>query len=191
MKRLAAVTLIAISGCSQKPPEPPKPLVWTSLPDGSKTNIGEGFVAEGQFFDGPSAVMRCWPMSDGGFDCLVATRQTYNFMYFTRTKTAKLPEQYPLLMGPPVGYQCAASPDGGWQESIHSEAGEIKLSVVSTLQHPRPPSWTKAEVEKVFAENAIQPESHWLNCRNITRVVGGTSLAAVASTEVTQEVVGG
>lgn len=190
MKRLAVIAALALFGCSQKPPEPPKPLVWTSLPDGSKATVGQINVPEDQFFDGPSAVMRCWPEA-GGQDCLIGTRTSYGFMDFMRTKTPSLPTAHRELVIPPVGYQCVVSVDGGWQESVHSSAGQIKINVVSSMEYPRPASWSKAEVEKLMADNGIQPQSHWMNCRNLSEVVGETSLAAVASTEVTREVVGG
>ncbi|WP_303718582.1 hypothetical protein [Brevundimonas naejangsanensis] len=190
MKRLSLIAVLALIGCTQKPPEPPKPLEWTSLPDGSKATVGEITVPENQFFDGPSAVMRCWPEA-GGQDCLIATRASYGFMEFIRTKTPALPTNHRLIFEPPVGYQCVVSVDGGWQESVHSSAGQIKLNVVSYMEHPRPASWSRAEVEKLMTDNAIQPQSHWMNCRNLSEVVGKTSLAAVASTEVTREVVGG
>lgn len=189
MKRLALIAIVALVGCSQKPPEPSKPLVWTSLPDGSKATVGEITVPADQFFDGPSAVMRCWPEA-GEQDCLVGTRSSYGFMEFIRTKTPNLPTNHRAFVEPPVGYQCVVSVQGGWQESVHSSAGQIKINVVSYIEHPRPDSWSKAEVQKLMTDNAIQPQSHWMNCRNLSEVVGETSLAAVASTEVTREVVG-
>lgn len=191
MKRLVLAAVVTLAACQPKPHDPPKPLEWTSLPDGSKSTVGAITVPSNQIFDGPSAVIRCWPEGDKQ-DCLIATRATYGYMEFIRTRTPELPTSHRLLFEAPVGYQCVASvADGGWQESVHSAAGQIKLNVVSFMQHPRPASWSKDEVEKLMMDNAIQPQSYWMNCRNLSEVVGKTSLAAVASTEVTRDVIGG
>lgn len=187
---LMAVAALTMAACSQQPAEPPKALEWTPLPDGSQFTVGSIPVPSDQFFDGPSAVMRCWPDS-GGYDCLVSTRASYQFMEFVRTKTAELPTQHRSDFEAPVGYYCVVSTHGGWQESVHSTAGEIKLNVVSFIERPRPNGWPKGEVEKLFRDNGIQPESHWMNCKNLSDVVGETSLAAVASTEVTRPLIDG
>lgn len=191
MKRFLALAPLLLAACSQPQAEPPKPVEWAVLPDGSKASVGEIDILPAEYFDGPSSVMRCWPKG-AAFDCLIGTRNSYSFMDFRRVTTTDLPQHHEdSLLKPAVGYRCLATNDGGWQESVHSSAGEIKANVVSFMELPRPNSWPKADVEKLFRDNAIQPAAHWMNCKNLTGIVSKTSLASVASTEVTLALIDG
>ena len=181
---VCAVLFLVVScspgGASKRGVEPG--LNWQALADGSQMAVGPTDPAG----SGAGSLIRCWKI-DTGYDCVAIDGNEYRDI--RRTLTAELPNQI-WSKTVPAGYECQVSNylGLGYRERISNNAGQLTEHRGSNFSGNIQGSWTKDYVERYFEANSIQPETRWMNCLSMTRVIAPNSNATLGSSDVTRAV---
>jgi hypothetical protein len=183
-KRLLTAAILGLSGCSSgivNPIEPP--LKWETLKDGSQLAIGDTDPSARE----ASALIRCWKAGTA-YDCVAIQGNEWKDVRRTSPKT--LPT---AIWGKkePIGYDCTIGGVGdGYQEHITGKAGRLTQHVAVSLGSLES-SWSRDYVDRYLKANAIEPETLWYDCGELTVAIQAGSNATIGSTSVSRELLDG
>jgi len=194
------VLILAVSSCSSSSssaPEAPEiepQLTWKALQDGSKAAVVE---RNGSVLIARDAA-RCWPEKEG-YDCLlvgtsVGTGAAVGLpLSFTASRRSfpKLPDTAGVT-DPGVGrsgYACDGQEDMIDEVVVNGTAKVISNAINNPFGAERP--WSRAYVEKFMAENAIDPQNRWFDCRRVYQLFRDGSIETFSTTAATKRLLTG